>query len=63
MRVRSIKISQQQNDLARADVELDFSGAPLEVKFALVKQVNGWRIADINDPDMPSLRAFLAGPK
>ncbi len=56
---QTIKVTAQTADTARATVRFNNDGTETVVGYDLVGRAGQWRIDDIADPQMPSLRAFL----
>ena len=52
-------LTQQTDNRASVSVRFVDGATPTSVSFVLVRTGNEWRIDDVADPKMPSLRRFL----
>jgi uncharacterized protein DUF3828 len=59
MKTQSISVAEQSRSRARATVNLANAGETKKLDLDLTLENGRWRIADIADPDIPSLVQFL----
>jgi hypothetical protein len=60
--LQSVVVTGQSSATARVAVRFENEGQEVALRLRLVMRPEGWRIDDVGDADMPSLRALLAGP-
>jgi hypothetical protein len=61
--LQSVRVTAQQAATARATVRFTNEGQETLLRLRLIKSQTGWRIDDVSDADMPSLRLALASPE
>jgi hypothetical protein len=57
--LKGIDVTPVGKDQAKASVRFVNGGQPVQIGLTLVQEARQWRISDVQEPEMPSLRKFL----
>ena len=63
IKLQQVRVLSETDEDAQVAVQFDLSGEPQSITLELMKTREGWRVGDVSQAGLPSLKAFLLQAK